>query len=268
MKKKLLAYGDLERRICLRHKLVARNFFCSSRSIGDNGYTQQLIDAGASGFRSIAWSQGRQSGNFSESFSWKTFACRWYCAGTSSCQGLSPFFSLASIANCCAMVFFRMVKCCHTSSPASHPGRDRTQRGIPLFCRGVPFFGGDHLSVSSVDSVVVLASVASDQLIMGAQASRKGYPRMKLSGPISAMKKTCVVLVPRWLVMRSTASVIFPALFDVPLTFRTLRGTCSFRVFKARWFIIRGWMKHSVAPLSRSAFWSTLFFLVLSMNRT
>jgi len=232
---------------------VARNFFCSSRSFGDKGYTRQLMEAGASGLRSIAWSHGRRSGNFSESFSRKTRAWRWYCFGISSCHGLSSFCSFTSMASCCATVLLRM-NCSQTSSPGDHSGIARTQAGVFCCTRGVPRFGGCHLSASSVDRVVVSANVASAQLTTGAQAARNGYPKIKSSGPMSATKNIWRVTIPRCFVIRVTASSNFPALFSVPSTFRTLRGVASLCVTIPRCFTVRGWIKHSVAPLSSSAF--------------
>jgi len=160
------------------------------------------------------------------------------------------------------------MNCSHTSSPGAQPGSERTQRGTLCFCHAVCFDCGRHLSASTVERVVASSSFTSAQLTTGALASRNGYPKIKSSGPISITKNTWVILVPRWLVIKSTASVIFPALFGVPSTFRTFRGVVNCRVASPIRATILGWMKHSVAPLSRSAFWSTLFFLVLSMNGT
>src|SRR5260221_481636 len=154
-------------------RLVARNFFCSSRSLGDSGYTLQLIDVGASSFKSIAWSQGRRSGNFSESFSLNTFACWWYLSGTSSCHGFSSFPPRASTASCCATVVFRRVIRCQTSSPGVQPGMEHTQRGSRLFCF-VPFGRIRQRFASRVDTVVESSSDALIQSTLGVLASRKG----------------------------------------------------------------------------------------------
>jgi len=157
------------------------------------------------------------------------------------------------MANCCAFVLLRM-NCSQTSSPGDHSGIARTHAGTFFCTRGSPHFGGCHLSASLVDRVVVSASVTSAQLTTGAQAARNGYPKIKLSGPMSATKNIWCVTIPWCFVTRVTASSIFPALFSVPSMLRMLRGVVSFCVMIPRCFTVRGWMKHSVAPLSSSAF--------------
>ena len=54
----------------------------ASSSLGGSGYNLQSIVSGASGFKVIAWSQGREGGNFFDSTGSKIFACLWYSSGT------------------------------------------------------------------------------------------------------------------------------------------------------------------------------------------
>ena len=64
--------------------------FCrASSSLGGNGYGLQSMVSGASGFKVIAWSHGREGGNFFDSTGSNMFACLQYSSGTStSCVNL------------------------------------------------------------------------------------------------------------------------------------------------------------------------------------
>jgi len=75
---------------------------CLSSS-GDMGYTLQFNAAGASGFKTMAWSYAPCCGILFDSASEKIKACQWYSLGTISSQVLS-FLSVAASASCCATV--------------------------------------------------------------------------------------------------------------------------------------------------------------------
>ena len=81
-------------------------------------------------------------------------------------------------------------------------------------------------------------------------------------------KKAWEAFCPLLLTRRSTASRILPDLLGVPSTFCTLWGLTSFLVVNLRCSTAYGWIKHSVAPQSSSAFWSTCFVLVRSWKGT
>ena len=68
--------------------------------------------------------------------------------------------------------------------------------------------------------------------------------------------------------MRSTASTIFPALFNVPSTFWMFWGCVSFWVVSLSAFTVQQLMKHSVVPLSNNASWSIYLVQVLSWKGT
>jgi len=91
---------------------------------------------------------------------------------------------------------------------------------------------------------------------------------MKLLRPIFATKKAWEGFWPLLLTSRSTASRISPDLLGVPSTFCTFRGLTSVLVTSLRRSTACGWIKHSVAPQSSSAFWLTCFVLVCSWKGT
>jgi len=90
---------------------------------------------------------------------------------------------------------------------------------------------------------------------------------MKSSGPMSAMKKTWVTC---FLVVDNEVDGLgyLPALLGVPSTFLSYEGWWSFLVLIPSPRTVLGLIKHSVAPLSRSAFRLTLLSLVLSAKGT
>jgi hypothetical protein len=128
---------------------------------------RQLIEVGASGFRSMAWSHFLGPGNLSESTSEKMLPNLWYCFGTSSSQLCSSLLS-AYLASCWAMVVFFSV---------------RVIRRIQ----------DEGLLMGGRTSVVVIVPhiLPVGQSISGLATSKKGYPRMMSSSPMSATKNLC-----------------------------------------------------------------------------
>src|SRR6266403_6176119 len=174
------------------------------------------MDVGASGTKSMAWSLHRQSGNCSEASSEKTFSRSWYCLGTSSSQFLF-FFSVAASASCCATVVFLK--------------RDLIQE-LSLI---VPFN-------STVPSMVPFV-----QSILGFAPSKKGYPRMMSSSPMSVIRNLWQVSFPWYLTLKVIVCVTAPALFRVPLMFLTFLGFTRGFFFNLASFISLGWMNDSMA---------------------
>ena len=82
MKKNVAAYGLLEGLMVPRSLCSFRNFFNSSCFNCDNRMFLLMRVAGAPGFNSMAWSQGRCGRNFFDSSLLKTLACLRYCGGT------------------------------------------------------------------------------------------------------------------------------------------------------------------------------------------
>ena len=65
------------------------HFHRASSSLSGNGYSLQSMVSGASGFKVIAWSHGREGGNFFDSTGSNMFACLRYSSGSStSCVNL------------------------------------------------------------------------------------------------------------------------------------------------------------------------------------
>ena len=81
MKKKAAAYGLLEGRIVPRSSCSFRNLPSSCCSDWESHMLRLIRVAGAPGFNSIAWSQGRSGGNFFDSSSLNTLAYFRYCGG-------------------------------------------------------------------------------------------------------------------------------------------------------------------------------------------
>ena len=102
----------------------------------------------------------------------------------------------------------------------------------------------------------------------GSVASKKGYPRMISSSPMSATRKLWQVIESWCWTMISAVWVTVPCRLVVPSTFRTFRGLGS--SFNGRWCrsIKEGEMKHSVAPQSNIAVSSARCSLVYSETET
>src|SRR6266403_649616 len=174
------------------------------------------MDVGASGTRSMAWSYRHQLGNHSEVASEKTFSRSWCCSGTSSLQ-LLFFFSVAASASCCTTVVF--------------PRRVLIQE-LSLI---VPFS-------STIPSIVPFV-----QSILGLAPSKRGYPRMMLSSPMSVIRNLWQVSFPWYLTLKVVVCVTAPALFRVPLMFLTFLGFTRGFFFNLASFISLGWMNDSMA---------------------
>ena len=81
MKKNAAAYGLFDGLMVPQSSCSFRNFLSSSCSNCDNRMFLLMRVAGAPGFNSMAWSQGRYGGNFLDSSLLNTLACFWYCGG-------------------------------------------------------------------------------------------------------------------------------------------------------------------------------------------
>jgi hypothetical protein len=127
---------------------------------------RQLIEVGVSAFKLMAWSHFLALGNHSESFSEKMLPNLWYCLGTSSSQ-VHSLLSVASSVSCWVMVVFFIVAmiCC-----------------IQGEC--ISGMGIGHISVS----VSTPCTLPIGQSTIGLAASKKGYPKIMLSSPMSATK--------------------------------------------------------------------------------
>ena len=76
--------GDIDGLIYPLLSSSSSHFRRASSSLGGNGYSLQSIVSGASGFRVIAWSHGREGGSFFDSTGSNMFACLQYSSGTST----------------------------------------------------------------------------------------------------------------------------------------------------------------------------------------
>ena len=111
-------------------------------------------------------------------------------------------------------------------------------------------------------SLMGLLRVSVDQLTFGLVASKKGYPRMKLSSPMLAIRNLCDWLWLSLQMVRITTLVMDHSLFTIPSTLRSCWAMGSFWVGKLYFLTILGWTRFSVAPLFRRAFSLALHFSV------
>src|ERR1700730_18257157 len=80
----------------LSHLFSLMNSLAAASSSTGNRMALAGSTEGASGFRSMAWSYGRDGGKHSDAFSLNTLANRWYFAGSTT-SGLSFITALASL---------------------------------------------------------------------------------------------------------------------------------------------------------------------------
>ncbi len=110
-----------------------------------------------------------------------------YCIGTSSSQ-VHSFLSVAFSTNCCAIVTF--------------------------FAHSTFSSLGDSPSHSSWESRVMVSLVVPiGQSICGLIALKKGYPRMRLSSPISVTRNRWFTIICLLFIVRSAVSVTPPNRF-------------------------------------------------------
>jgi hypothetical protein len=183
------------------------------------------MEVGVSVLRSVAWSHWCCSGNCLEATSENPFSNWWYFGGTNSCQVFFPL-SVAFSASCYATVVLRMF--------------------------------ASFTTVSAWASMTVPIVCPSFQSIIGLVALKNIYPKIRSSSPIFAMKKGCVAWWSLCNCHSRATCLTFPVLLMVPSMFWTLYGFSSLVLVRLYLLTSCGWMKHLIAPLSRSA--SSLVF--------
>ena len=133
-----------------------RNFCSSACSDCESQMLRLMRVAGAPGFNSIAWSQGRGGGNFFDSSSLNTLVCFRYCGGT-------------MLSGVCIVVLPTMVW------------------DLGLICRGKNcafVASADHRTISNWSCVIHPLA----QSILGCAAANHGYPKITLFSPRSERK--------------------------------------------------------------------------------
>ena len=106
------------------------------------------------------------------------------------------------------------------------------------------------------------------QSIWGLALSKNGYPRIRSSLAVLAIKNVWHSLFSRCLTLMWTACVMSPSLLKVLSTSHTLQGFESFLLTSWSSFTNCGWMKFSVAPLSSRASFATLWYCDDSIRGT
>ena len=151
----------------------SRNCCRMSVSFWFNGYTLQLIVAGAPSLNAMFMSSSLTGRNRSAFFLSKISLYLLYMSG--SLTSVFPEALLcASCAHCCDFVTFRMKMACPIFSlPFSH---------IALHCKARTSFCACRKLRVSICTFPPRLLVC--QLIAGLNASRNGYPRMKCSLPM------------------------------------------------------------------------------------
>src|SRR6266446_8966502 len=92
MKKKGVAYGDLDSRMYPFWRCSPKNSVSLVSWSWDSGYILQSRFVGASSFRLIMWSSSLLGGNLSASFSSNTLECRRYSSGICSVRAIEVLF--------------------------------------------------------------------------------------------------------------------------------------------------------------------------------
>ena len=177
--------------------------------------------SGASGFRVIAWSHGREGGNFFDSTGSNMFACLRYSSGTSmSCVNL-----LASLDNSIEIPLSEdslssswnifSCRCC----VLVHSLRPMTILAI---------MGLMHVFLQSTDRMMMgrkeVSMEASLHLNFGLKVESQGYPKIKSSPPRSVTRNFMTSCLLPVRTSRSTQCVSAPALLVVPSMFQIFRG--------------------------------------------
>jgi len=98
------------------------------------------------------------------------------------------FLSVAALVSCCATVVLATLVWSQTSLPSSQPGIHHTHVGVESCCL-VPLRGGHQVSAFVEEIIVSPLMRLPLQSMLGFDASKNGYPKMKSSRPILVMKK-------------------------------------------------------------------------------
>ena len=215
--------------------------------------TLQFMASGAPSLCSMAWSHGLDGGNQWDSSLLNTFECLWYLSGTFT----SCWYWWAS---CASLV--EMEK--HSSSSSSticafswvDVGSTMVREIVVLVSLVSQFSDLTITSRCSV-SMVLLA-----QLKPGSNMANQGYPRIRSSCPRSVIRNHILACFFPVCMLRSTYSVICPALLLIPSMFQIFLDHSSFRVPSASLLTNRGFMKLSVAPESTKICLSALAYAV------
>src|SRR3984893_4721607 len=184
---------------------------------------------GASGFRSIAWSYGRDGGKRSEAFSLNTFAYCWYFGGSST-SGLSLIACSASLE----VILCRLL----ASAIAILVGTSRRSR--------------------SMIGRWAYSSHPLAQSICGCIAANHGYPRMSRWLPRSVRKNLMRRFFCPVCTSRSVYRVMSPFRFFVPSMLNSDLACFSLAIGNHSWYARSSLMKFSVAPESSNVSISAL----------
>ena len=114
----------------------------------------------------------------------------------------------------------------------------------------------------------LVSMTPSFHLKVGSNQASQGYPKIASSIPRSVIRN--LILAVSWLTwtLRSTKSVIIPALLLVPSIFQIFQGSPSFWVPNLKCFTVLGSMKLSVAPESTNRILLALLYAVRNETGT
>src|ERR1700730_2034893 len=221
MKKSREAYGPFDSSMRSSRRFSLMNSFAAISSSAGKRMAFAGKTEGASGFRSIAWSYGRDGGKRSEAFSLNTFAYCWYFGGSST-SGLSLIACSASLeAIVCRLL---------ASAIAILVGTSRRSR--------------------SMIGRWTYSSHPLAQSICGCIAANHGYPRMSRWLPKSVRKNLIRRFFCPVCTSRSVYRVIPPLRFLVPSMLNSGLACFNLVIGNRSWYARSSLMKFSVAPES------------------
>ena len=122
-----------------------------------------------------------------------------------------------------------------TSSPGSHLGIARTQAGVLDFFLGLRICSIKR-AASALEIVTAPLSAPCCQSISGLHASKKGYPRIKSSGPISATKNLWVASCPLYRIFQGRHLLYLSAFVGCSINVANFARSFEFARFEAQLF--------------------------------